>query len=49
MSMPGPMELGLILVVALLIFGPKRITEVARGLGQGLREFKKTISDINKD
>ncbi|MBI1978199.1 MAG: twin-arginine translocase TatA/TatE family subunit [Candidatus Omnitrophica bacterium] len=49
MHMPGPMELLLIFLVVLLLFGAKRIPEIARGLGQGIKEFKKTISDITKN
>ena len=37
----GPMELIIVLVVILLLFGAKRIPELARGLGSGVREFKK--------
>ena len=36
----GPMELNIALVVILLLFGAKRIPELARGLGSGVREFK---------
>jgi sec-independent protein translocase protein TatA len=36
----GPMELIIVLVVILLLFGAKRIPELARGLGSGVREFK---------
>ena len=36
----GPLELGVILVILLLIVGPKKIPELAKGLGQGLKEFK---------
>ncbi len=36
----GPLEIGLILLVVLLIVGPKKIPELARGLGQGIKEFK---------
>ena len=36
----GPMELIIVLVVILLLFGAKRIPELARGLGRGVREFK---------
>ena len=49
MHMPGPMELLLIFLVVLLLFGAKRIPEIARGLGQGIKEFKKTFSDITKE
>jgi len=36
----GPMELLIILVIALLLFGGKKIPEVAKGLGEGIRNFK---------
>ncbi len=42
----GPWEIIIILVVILLIFGGKKLPELARGLGQGLREFKKATKDI---
>ena len=48
-SMPGPLELVLILLVVLLLFGAKRLPEIARGMGQAIKEFKKSITDINKD
>ncbi len=48
MSMPGPLELVVIFVVVLLIFGPKQITGIARGLGEGIKEFKKAISFDDK-
>ncbi|MDP2644002.1 MAG: twin-arginine translocase TatA/TatE family subunit [Desulfobacterales bacterium] len=47
-SMPGPLELVLILLVVLLLFGAKRLPEIARGMGEAIREFKKSISG-NKD
>lgn len=40
----GPMEVGLVLLIALLVFGPKRLPELARSLGSGLREFKQSVS-----
>ena len=40
----GPMELVIVLVVALLVLGPKRLPEVGRSLGNGLREFKDSLS-----
>jgi len=40
----GPMELILVLVVALLVLGPKKLPEVGRSVGKGLREFKSSIS-----
>jgi len=48
MSMPGPMELLLIFLVVVLLFGAKRIPEIAKGLGQGIKEFKKSLSELTK-
>ncbi len=45
----GTQELVVILLVLLLIFGGKKLPELARGLGKGIREFKKATSDIEKD
>lgn len=42
----GVQELGLILVVALLVFGPKRLPELARTLGRGLGEFRRASNDL---
>lgn len=42
MGMPGPTELIILLVIILLLFGAKRIPELAKGLGSGMREFKKS-------
>ncbi len=44
----GPMELMAILVVALLVFGPKRIPELARTVGRGLAEFRRASSDLRQ-
>ncbi|MAG30770.1 MAG: twin-arginine translocase subunit TatB [Deltaproteobacteria bacterium] len=44
----GPMELMLILVVALLVFGPKRVPELARTLGRGLGEFRRASNDLRQ-
>ena len=40
----GPMELIVVLAVALLILGPKRLPAAGRSLGQGMREFKQSIT-----
>ena len=45
----GPMELVIVLVIALLILGPKRLPEVGRSIGHGMREFKDSISGNEKD
>ncbi|MCF8054757.1 MAG: twin-arginine translocase TatA/TatE family subunit [Deltaproteobacteria bacterium] len=44
----GAQELILIAVVALLIVGPKKLPDMARSLGKGFREFKKTADDVNE-
>ncbi len=45
----GPLEVALIFLAILLIFGAKRIPEIARGLGKGIREFKSATSEISKE
>ena len=40
----GPMEIAIVLVVALLVLGPKRLPATGRSLGQGLREFKDGVT-----
>ena len=47
--MPGPMELVLIALLVLLLFVAKRLPEIAKGLGQSIREFRKSVSEINRD
>jgi sec-independent protein translocase protein TatA len=44
-----PLEIILILVVVLLLFGAKRLPEMARGIGQSVREFRKGIKDMKED
>ena len=44
-----PAHLLLILFVALLVFGPQKIPELGKALGQSIREFKKAISSANHD
>jgi sec-independent protein translocase protein TatA len=48
-SILQPSHLILILVVALFVLGPKRLPDAGRALGQGLREFKASISDHEND
>jgi sec-independent protein translocase protein TatA len=45
----GPMELVIVLVIALLVIGPKKLPEVGKSLGRGMREFKESISGENRD
>jgi sec-independent protein translocase protein TatA len=45
----GPLEIGIVLVIALLVFGPKRLPELGRSLGHGIREFKGSISGSHDD
>jgi sec-independent protein translocase protein TatA len=45
----GPLELAIVLIIALVIFGPKRLPELGRSLGNGLREFKSSVTGENKD
>ncbi|MEM6782493.1 MAG: twin-arginine translocase TatA/TatE family subunit [Bacteroidota bacterium] len=45
----GPWEIALIMLVVLLVFGAKRIPEIARGLGKGIREFKDATNEISKE
>jgi sec-independent protein translocase protein TatA len=40
----GPMELIIVLVIALIVLGPKRLPEVGRSVGRGMREFKESLS-----
>jgi sec-independent protein translocase protein TatA len=45
----GPLEIILIFLVVLLIFGAKRIPEIARGIGKGIREFKDATNEISRE
>jgi sec-independent protein translocase protein TatA len=45
----GPMELIVVLVVALLVLGPKRLPGFGRSLGSGMREFKESVTGANRD
>ena len=42
-------EILLVLFIVLLVFGAKRVPELARGLGQGMREFKKATNEIQDE
>ena len=45
----GAQELLLILLVVLLLFGAKKIPELAQGLGKGIREFRKAVRDTKEE
>ena len=45
----GPWEILLILVVVLILFGAKRLPELARGLGQGINEFRDAVDSSKKE
>jgi sec-independent protein translocase protein TatA len=47
--MPGPTELLLIFLAVLLLFGAKRIPEIAQGLGRGIRDFKKSMKETQDE
>ena len=45
----GPMEVVLVLAIALIVLGPKKLPEAARSVGKGLREFKESVSGVDDD
>jgi sec-independent protein translocase protein TatA len=49
MPTPSPVELIIILVVVLIVFGPKRLPDLGRSLGRGMREFKDSVTGKDKD
>jgi sec-independent protein translocase protein TatA len=46
---PGPLEIIVILVIVLIVFGPKRLPDLGRSLGRGMREFKDSVTGKDKD
>ncbi|HEX7059229.1 MAG TPA: twin-arginine translocase TatA/TatE family subunit [Solirubrobacterales bacterium] len=40
----GPLEIIVVLIIALVVFGPKRLPELGRSLGKGIREFRGSVS-----
>ncbi len=48
-GIPSGPELMVILLVILLLFGAKRLPELARGMGKSIREFKKATSEVEDD
>jgi sec-independent protein translocase protein TatA len=45
----GPMELVVVLIIALVVLGPKKLPEVGRSLGKGMREFKDSLANVSAD
>jgi sec-independent protein translocase protein TatA len=45
----GPLELAIVLIIVLVIFGPKRLPGLGRQLGSGMREFKDSVTGKDKD
>ncbi len=45
----GPLEIAIVVIIALLVFGPKRLPELGRSLGKGIREFKGSITGDHDD
>jgi sec-independent protein translocase protein TatA len=45
----GPLEIAIVLVVVLVIFGPKRLPELGKSMGRGIREFKGSIDRDHQD
>lgn len=45
----GPMEIVLVFLVILLVFGAKRIPEIAQGIGKGITEFKRAARDVTDE
>jgi sec-independent protein translocase protein TatA len=48
LGIPGPWQIILIVLLVLLFFGGKKIPELMKGLGQGIKEFKKATKDEKK-
>ena len=47
--MPGPMSLIIIAIIALLVFGPKKLPEIGKAFGSSLREFKNATKGLVED
>ena len=45
----GPLEIAVVLVIVLVVFGPKRLPELGKSMGKGIREFKGSLSTEDKD
>lgn len=45
----GPLEIVVVLIIALIVFGPKRLPELGRSLGRGIREFRGSLGGNDDD
>lgn len=45
----GPLEIVVVLIIALIVFGPKRLPELGRSLGKGIREFRGSLGGDNDE
>lgn len=45
----GPIEILVVLIIALVVFGPKRLPELGRSMGKGIRELRGTLGGESKD
>jgi sec-independent protein translocase protein TatA len=45
----GPLEIIVVLIIALIVFGPKRLPELGSSLGRGIREFRNTVTGDKAD
>ncbi len=45
----GPMEIFIIVAAILVLFGAKKIPEFAKGIGKGMKEFKKAVKEVEED
>jgi sec-independent protein translocase protein TatA len=45
----GPLEIAVVLIIALVILGPKKLPEMGRSVGRGMREFKEAVTGGNDD
>ena len=48
MPVPGPMELILLLVIVLIIFGPGKLPDIGNAVGKGIREFRKASNELEE-
>ena len=44
----GPLEIAIVLIIVLIIFGPKRLPELGRSMGRGIREFRSSVTGKDK-